>query len=68
MIIYFTLQIIDGDFHIFILEGLSEGGIRKLWDTLEHPEPNGILSFIFILSLKSLYLHIVISKQLWGLS
>lgn len=33
-------QIIDGMHHIFILEGLSGIGIRRIWDKMEHPQFN----------------------------
>lgn len=31
-------QIIDGVYHVFIVEGLTNLGIKKLWDKLDHPE------------------------------
>lgn len=33
-------QIIDGTYHIFILEGLAKQGLKQIWDQLGHPEYN----------------------------
>jgi len=34
-------QIIDGEYHIFVLEGLAHQGVKRLWDQLEHPKLDG---------------------------
>jgi len=32
-------QVIDGRFHIFILEGLRDSSIKMIWNNLDHPQP-----------------------------
>ena len=34
-------QILDGTYHVFILEGLAEGGIKTLWQSLPHLQHDG---------------------------
>lgn len=32
----------DGDMHLFILEGMRERAVMSLWDSLPRPENTGI--------------------------
>lgn len=35
-------QVLDGQYHMFVLEGLAEKGIARLWDTLPRPLEEGM--------------------------
>ena len=34
-------QVLDGQYHVFVLEGLANEGIKKLWDKLPRPQEEG---------------------------
>ena len=34
-------QVLDGQYHMFVLEGLATEGIKKLWDKLPRPQEEG---------------------------
>ena len=34
-------QVLDGQYHMFVLEGLAEKGIRRLWEKLPRPQEEG---------------------------
>lgn len=38
-------QVLDGQYHIFVLEGLVEKGIRRLWEKLPRPQEEDITKF-----------------------
>jgi len=31
-------QLLDGKNHVFVLEGLQDGGIQKIWDSISKPK------------------------------
>lgn len=37
----FIQQVLDGQYHMFVLEGLAEKGIRRLWEKLPRPQEEG---------------------------
>lgn len=38
-------QVLDGQYHVFVLEGLANEGIQKLWDKLPRPQEEDITKF-----------------------
>ncbi|XP_020606074.1 uncharacterized protein FLJ43738-like [Orbicella faveolata] len=38
-------QVLDGQYHMFVLEGLAEKGIRRLWEKLPRPQEEDITKF-----------------------
>lgn len=38
-------QVLDGQYHIFVLEGLTEKGVRRLWEKLPRPQEEDITKF-----------------------
>ena len=34
-------QVLDGQYHMFVLEGLADKGIRRLWQNLPRPQEEG---------------------------
>ena len=39
--VYSLPQVLDGQFHMFVLEGLAAKGIKRLWTKLPRPEEEG---------------------------
>ena len=37
-------QLLDGKMHLFVLEGLRDGGIQRLWESMPKPENSGTVS------------------------
>ena len=40
----FFTQVLDGQYHIFVLEGLTEKGVRRLWEKLPRPQEEGTIT------------------------
>ena len=40
----FLTQVLDGQYHIFVLEGLTEKGVRRLWEKLPRPQEEGTIT------------------------
>ena len=34
-------QVLDGDMHMFVLEGLRDSAIQEIWEALPQPENSG---------------------------
>ena len=41
LFVLFIQQVLDGQYHMFVLEGLAEKGIRRLWEKLPRPQEEG---------------------------
>ena len=61
-------QLLDGEMHLFVLEGLRNGGIQRLWEALPKPKNSGKSTFWSLHWIKSVHtvhfllLFICISK------
>ena len=55
-------QVVDPTAHIIVLEGLHRSGIRKIWNSIPHPQPEDDDKFYRVLHNSSL----VFSKRLYA--
>ena len=66
-------QVLDGQYHVFVLEGLANEGIKKLWDKLPRPQEEGryiVNSFnvrikIIQTNLSSFHKELHVDKRIW---
>lgn len=41
-------QVMDGDKHVFVLEGLKDRAISYVWETVPAPENSGKVEYFYI--------------------